>query len=465
MKKLIILFCIMAAASLPIYAQQDGEEISFGKYRIFYSEILNEDRTLLVSLPDNYLNSNLSYPVLYLLYGDQVKGYYAEAVNVVHRLSNSGEIPPFVIVGIANTDRYRDCLPLKPDGKPGDADKFLGFLKEELNPFLKTNYRIKEFSILAGPQAGAAFCLYSNLEKSDIFNAYILTNPFWTEYTRSYFLERTKNLLASDSYPNKFMFITYWDYEGWQDHRDAVNALQKFFSLFDNQGTSIIPICLNYLPDNKDFIPPIGLKEGLRKYFLNYIPVNYSELNTLSDIKKYYSALSREYGYSVDEPEMLLVRKSDDLQDKGDFVEAREILNYMLLKNPNSLDALFRMANLHRMTGEYDEAITYYDKFLRIRKEPFLEQQLQALLNFKKESAVYVLEPILNTMGIEAMLVKFRELKIDPDHTRVFSEAEFNFWGYRLLQRGEIEKALEVFKLNADLYPESANVYDSLGEA
>ncbi|MBM4159161.1 MAG: hypothetical protein FJ216_10355, partial [Ignavibacteria bacterium] len=116
MKKLIILFCIMAAASLPIYAQQDGEEISFGKYRIFYSEILNEDRTLLVSLPDNYLNSNLSYPVLYLLYGDQVKGYYAEAVNVVHRLSNSGEIPPFVIVGIANTDRYRDCLPLKPDG-------------------------------------------------------------------------------------------------------------------------------------------------------------------------------------------------------------------------------------------------------------------------------------------------------------------------------------------------------------
>ncbi len=45
------------------------------------------------------------------------------------------------------------------------------------------------------------------------------------------------------------------------------------------------------------------------------------------------------------------------------------------------------------------------------------------------------------------------------------SEATFNIIGYRLLQNGEIDKAIEVFEYNVKLYPESANVYDSLAEA
>jgi len=44
------------------------------------------------------------------------------------------------------------------------------------------------------------------------------------------------------------------------------------------------------------------------------------------------------------------------------------------------------------------------------------------------------------------------------------SESDLNQWGYRLFQNGELEKALEVLKLNTILYPESWNVYDSYGE-
>ena len=43
-------------------------------------------------------------------------------------------------------------------------------------------------------------------------------------------------------------------------------------------------------------------------------------------------------------------------------------------------------------------------------------------------------------------------------------ENEVNAWAYFLLGKGEKEKALEIFKLNVSLYPESANTYDSLGE-
>ncbi|MBS1662573.1 MAG: alpha/beta fold hydrolase [Bacteroidetes bacterium] len=45
------------------------------------------------------------------------------------------------------------------------------------------------------------------------------------------------------------------------------------------------------------------------------------------------------------------------------------------------------------------------------------------------------------------------------------SEDDLNTWGYSLLRRGDINKALTVFKLNVDLNPQSWNVYDSYGEA
>ncbi|HLX93174.1 MAG TPA: tetratricopeptide repeat protein [Puia sp.] len=45
------------------------------------------------------------------------------------------------------------------------------------------------------------------------------------------------------------------------------------------------------------------------------------------------------------------------------------------------------------------------------------------------------------------------------------SEIDLNGWGYELMQKGHLEKALAVFKLNVLLNPSSANVYDSYGEA
>lgn len=45
------------------------------------------------------------------------------------------------------------------------------------------------------------------------------------------------------------------------------------------------------------------------------------------------------------------------------------------------------------------------------------------------------------------------------------SEDDLNQWGYALLGKREYRKAIEVFKLNVSLFPDSWNTYDSLGEA
>ena len=68
--------------------------------------------------------------------------------------------------------------------------------------------------------------------------------------------------------------------------------------------------------------------------------------------------------------------------------------------------------------------------------------------------------------GIDAAIREYRELKASqPDNYNFKSEEELNTLGYQLLRRGDKKEAIEVFKLNVEAFPESWNVYDSLGEA
>ena len=51
-----------------------------------------------------------------------------------------------ILVGVANTERYRDNLPFQRDGSPGGADKFLRFFAEELIPFIDEELSQQGFS-------------------------------------------------------------------------------------------------------------------------------------------------------------------------------------------------------------------------------------------------------------------------------------------------------------------------------
>lgn len=59
----------------------------------------------------------------------------------------------------------------------------------------------------------------------------------------------------------------------------------------------------------------------------------------------------------------------------------------------------------------------------------------------------------------------FLEIK-KQDSTSVFiEESELNELGYEKIRKKEFQDAIEVFKINVALYPESDNVYDSLADA
>ena len=208
MNRIIISLMALAVFIMPILAQEDGDPVSIGTYRKLYSHILNEDRTLLVNLPRGYDETAIHYPVLYILYGGQVEGYFADAVHNVSRLNEASRIPDMIIVGVKNVDRYRDCLPINRNGEPGGADKFLKFFTEELIPFVDQSYRTKDFRILLGPQAGAAFGLYALMENPGLFRVHIVMSPFWIQASREYMLEKARDFFNREGSLNNFLFIT-----------------------------------------------------------------------------------------------------------------------------------------------------------------------------------------------------------------------------------------------------------------
>ena len=67
--------------------------------------------------------------------------------------------------------------------------------------------------------------------------------------------------------------------------------------------------------------------------------------------------------------------------------------------------------------------------------------------------------------SIPAAIIKYHDLKKNNSNDYNFKESQLNSFGYQLLQVGKIDQAIALLKLNTETYPESANVYDSLGEA
>ena len=67
--------------------------------------------------------------------------------------------------------------------------------------------------------------------------------------------------------------------------------------------------------------------------------------------------------------------------------------------------------------------------------------------------------------GVQAAIAQYHELKNRQPDAHDFGQCQLNMLGYQLMWRGMHDAAIELFKLTIEAFPESANPYDSLGEA
>lgn len=71
------------------------------------------------------------------------------------------------------------------------------------------------------------------------------------------------------------------------------------------------------------------------------------------------------------------------------------------------------------------------------------------------------------TYGLLTQMGKEKDAEKVMEQAVAVADQEWmlNFYGYQLLGKEQTDKAIKVFKMNVEKYPESWNVYDSLAEA
>lgn len=120
---------------------------------------------------------------------------------------------------------------------------------------------------------------------------------------------------------------------------------------------------------------------------------------------------------------------------------------------------------------EDDLAIVILTNRLGASPESLIDEVAGFYIPEMKASTGFGLPPAIKTLRAELLKVGFEKafevvkaLKT-KDSSYQLAENELNQWGYLLIRQEKPKESLEIFKLNAILYPESANVYDSLAEA
>ncbi|HEY5772028.1 MAG TPA: alpha/beta hydrolase-fold protein [Chitinophagaceae bacterium] len=184
MKHTIVL--LLLACTVNAYAQYPKVDIPGSEVRKITSSIVaGQEYELQILLPGGHKTSTKKYPVIYLMDSQwdfpMVKSLYGQHYY-------DGFVPELIVVGVTwgginpNPDslRARDYTPTKEARSPqsGGADNFLSFMKNELFPFIESNYKADNNNrTLMGCSLGGLFTLYTLFTQPDLFTGYAAASP------------------------------------------------------------------------------------------------------------------------------------------------------------------------------------------------------------------------------------------------------------------------------------------------
>ena len=268
---LLILFSATALFAQITLAQS---RLSIGDQHNFYSDILEQDRSILVGLPRDY-TENKKYPVLYLLDGGR---YYQMAQGVLDFLHHRAEkVPQVIVVSIPNIYRNTDLTPIYETDDPsartvefsGGGENFLKFIKQELRPFITDRYSTSGNNILFGHSLAGLFAAYSFLEEPQLYGNYIISDPsLW--YGENMLIKKLSANKLSYFGIEKTVFMTEIDRT--QDEEDIMSGPQDEFMKLLKSLPNMTTTKKLIEGETHSTVPLKSLYQGLLFIFKDYEP-------------------------------------------------------------------------------------------------------------------------------------------------------------------------------------------------
>lgn len=362
MKKTFLFAPLLA---LSLISAAFGQTYTQAKRFALKSEVLGEERAIIVRTPPGYENSGQRYPVLYLTDGDAHIGHTSATIEY---LSRAGRMPELIVVGITNTDRTRDLTPTnaslwRADGTEaklptsGGADKFLKFIETELIPKVEANYRTQPYRVFAGHSFGGLFALHTFLTRPELFNAYIAVSPTmdWDNHLLS---RKAEEFFKDRKELNKTLYLTLAN-EGGATRAD----FERFKSILAKNKPKGFEwgAMLMEDEDHGSVVMPSHY-HGFRKVFEGWQITADIARGGAPSIEEHYKKLSARFGFSVLPPEALMNQVGYQLSGAGKMDEAIAVFKSNVERYPNSANVYDSLAEAYEKLGKLDLARPNYEK-------------------------------------------------------------------------------------------------------
>jgi predicted alpha/beta superfamily hydrolase len=355
------------------------------KYTI-HSEILGDNRSFIVNVPEGYESTALRYPVLYVL---DAEYFYYQAHGALQFLSGCGynnnrPVPQMILVAVLDGDRNRDFTPTHaPVQGPlrfptsGGAAAYLEHVAKELRPFIDAHFRTSG-SILAGWSLGGLFTFYTFLENPDLFSTYIAISPslWWNNQEP---LGWAKDRIADGAQFRQRLVITQGALEGGSIGSSVKGGIVPLLEEKKAQGWVYVEI-----PGVSHYYTPYqALYEGLRAAFSDFAVPQNDLAEGLTAVKEHFKTLSADYGYTVGVPDNVYAALVRGWFNSHDPEEILPITEEWTATYPQSAIAWYFHGWIHQFLNQPDEARTYFQKALVLEQARMLPDS--ELLNPMRE--------------------------------------------------------------------------------
>jgi predicted alpha/beta superfamily hydrolase len=190
---MLVLAISACAPQTPSPAPVSGTPLTISRVSLADTEVraiksssTGRDYDIYVGLPGGYAqNQGKKYPVLYVLDG---QWDFKLLESIYGGLLYDQFVPEMIVVGITYSGDSPDYGALRAmDYTPiydryvtgsGGAPQFLAFVKQELIPFIETNYRADSSQrVLMGSSFGGSFTLFAMFSEPGLFSGYVAASP------------------------------------------------------------------------------------------------------------------------------------------------------------------------------------------------------------------------------------------------------------------------------------------------
>lgn len=364
----LLLTILISANTLALSVTEEVRTIGKASRITLDSDVLKEQRTLQVHLPDSYRKSNKRYPVLYLLDGER---HFNHAILAVQLLQQQERIPELIIVAVTNTQSWGSDNNSRQRDFGQHPERFTRYLSNEVMSYVDKKYRTSGLNTLFGHSLAGYFAAELLATQPDLFKNYIAASPVLQGSEVAIYQRILKNTQNKNT-PEKSFYFTLAS--GDEARRKSVtDALNNFVALLTQQSPAQLNWHFEFF-DNQThssiYFPTLfpGLSYVFNSFQApHFVDVQqYRDFGGMKGLEEHYRKRAGDYGLDNSIPKETLLNLAKMLLNHNKMEQALPIYLAVSNKFPTSAAAFSGLEQVYGSMKLYDQSVKAHQTAVKL---------------------------------------------------------------------------------------------------